>query len=190
LPPHHLRLFGRRLTGKQETPSSGEQHPKNRPRASPTALQGRLGPRLTYVSAAIAGAKHLPSCQSQEEHPMADTFHKDETRELIASNKIEGTAVYDLAGERLGSITNFMVDKRSGKVDYAVMQFGGFLGIGADYYPIPWQMLNYSTDHGGYVVDLDKDTLADAPRYADNSNEPDYDQTYNQQVYSHYGVTY
>jgi len=121
---------------------------------------------------------------------MADTFHKDETRELIASNKIEGTAVYDLAGERLGSITNFMVDKRSGKVDYAVMQFGGFLGIGADYYPIPWQMLNYSTDHGGYVVDLDKDTLADAPRYADNNNEPDYDQTYNQQVYSHYGVTY
>jgi sporulation protein YlmC with PRC-barrel domain len=121
---------------------------------------------------------------------MADTFHTDETRELIASNKVEGTAVYDLEGERLGSITNFMVDKRSGKVDYAVMQFGGFLGIGADYYPIPWSMLTYSTDHTGYVVDLDKDTLEDAPRYADSSSEPEYDSTYNEQVYSHYGVTY
>ena len=64
---------------------------------------------------------------------MADAVNTDETRELIASNKVEGTAVYDLDGERLGTITNFMVDKRSGKAEYAVMQFGGFLGIGADH---------------------------------------------------------
>lgn len=121
---------------------------------------------------------------------MADSIPTDETSELIASNKVEGTAVFDMDGERLGSITNFMVDKRSGKAEYAVMQFGGFLGIGSDYYPIPWSMLTYSTDNGGYVVDLDKDMLQEAPRYADNSNEPPYDQTYNQQVYSYYGVAY
>lgn len=67
---------------------------------------------------------------------MADTINTGETRELIASNKVEGTAVYDMGGERLGTVNNFMVDKRSGKAEYAVMQFGGFLGIGADYYPI------------------------------------------------------
>lgn len=120
---------------------------------------------------------------------MADAINTDETRELIASSKVEGTAVYDMDGERLGTISNFMVDKRSGKAEYAVMQFGGFLGVGADYYPIPWSMLTYNTDHGGYMVDLDKDTLKDAPRYGDR-DEPQYNADYDRQVYSYYGVTY
>ena len=54
----------------------------------------------------------------------------DETDRLIASNKVEGTAVYNRQGERLGEVYNFMVDKYSGQVAYAVMSFGGFLGIG------------------------------------------------------------
>ena len=54
----------------------------------------------------------------------------EETHRLIASNKVEGTAVYNRQGEKLGSVHNFMVDKRSGKVEYAVMSFGGFLGMG------------------------------------------------------------
>lgn len=120
---------------------------------------------------------------------MSDSVNMNETHDLIASDKVDGTAVYDLDGERLGTINNFMVDKRSGQAKYAVMQFGGFLGIGADYYPIPWTMLTYSTDHGGYMVDLDKDRLADAPRYTDN-DEPDYASGYGQQVYSYYGVAY
>jgi sporulation protein YlmC with PRC-barrel domain len=121
---------------------------------------------------------------------MADAINTDETRDLIASSKVEGTAVYDSEGDRLGTITSFMVDKRSGQAEYAVMQFGGFLGIGADYYPVPWRMLSYSTDHGGYVVDLDKDTLADAPRYGNDDEAPQYDSEYNQQVYTFYGVNY
>jgi hypothetical protein len=120
---------------------------------------------------------------------MDNTVNTDETRELIASNKVEGTAVYNHEGERLGTITSFMVEKRSGQAEYAVMQFGGFLGIGSDYYPVPWSMLNYSTDHGGYVVDLDKDMLDDAPRYG-SDQEPDYNADYDRQVYSYYGVTY
>ena len=120
---------------------------------------------------------------------MTDTINTNETHDLIASNKVEGTAVYDMNGERLGTVDNFMVDKRSGQAEYAVMQFGGFLGIGADYYPIPWKMLNYNTDHGGYVVDLDKKRLEGAPRYADN-DAPDYNAGYGRQVYSYYGVAY
>ena len=84
----------------------------------------------------------------------------DETDRLIASNKVEGTAVYNRQGERLGSVYNFMVDKRSGQVEYAVMSFGGFLGIGDSYHPLPWKSLTYDTSQGGYVVDLDKDRLA------------------------------
>lgn len=112
----------------------------------------------------------------------------DETDRLIASNKVEGTAVYDEDGEKLGSIYNFMVDKVSGKVEYAVLQFGGLFGLGSDYYPLPWEKLTYDTGQGGYVVDIDKETLEGAPRYADE--EPRFDRTYGEQVYGYYGVPY
>ena len=119
---------------------------------------------------------------------MADTINTDKPRELIASDRVEGTAVYNLNGERLGTITSFMVDKRSGQAEYAVMQFGGFLGIGADHYPVPWQKLSYSTDHGGYVVDLDKDTLEAAPRYGHDDDAPEYNADYDRSVNSYYGL--
>ena len=97
----------------------------------------------------------------------------DETDRLIASDKVEGTPVYNGSGERLGEVYNFMVDKRSGRVAYAVMSFGGFLGIGQKYHPIPWQVLTYDTDLGGYVVDLDKETLKGAPSFA-RDEAPDW----------------
>jgi sporulation protein YlmC with PRC-barrel domain len=62
----------------------------------------------------------------------------DETGGLISSDKVEGTAVYNRQGEKLGSIHSVMIDKSSGKVAYAVMSFGGFLGIGDRYHPLPW----------------------------------------------------
>ncbi|ALR21002.1 PRC-barrel domain-containing protein [Sphingobium baderi] len=113
----------------------------------------------------------------------------DETNRLIASNKVEGTTVYNREGEKLGSIYNFMVDKRSGKAEYAVLQFGGLLGIGSDYYPLPWDVLTYDTDQGGYVVGLDKAVLEKAPRYA-SGNEPTFDREYGRGVYGYYGINY
>lgn len=113
----------------------------------------------------------------------------DETNRLIASNKVEGTAVYNRDGERLGSIANFMVEKRSGQVEYAVLSFGGFLGMGSEYYPLPWDVLDYDTRQGGYVVDLDKDVLEKAPRYS-REREPAFDRAYGEQVYSYYNVPY
>jgi len=113
----------------------------------------------------------------------------DETDRLIASNKVEGTAVYNRDGEKLGSIYNFMVDKRSGEVEYAVLQFGGLFGIGSDYYPLPWDMLTYDTSQGGYSVSLDEAMLEKAPRYTADS-EPPFDRDYGRQVYGYYGVDY
>jgi sporulation protein YlmC with PRC-barrel domain len=114
---------------------------------------------------------------------------KDETGSLIASNKVEGTSVYNRKGENLGSIYNFMVDKQSGEVEYAVLQFGGVLGLGSDYYPLPWDVLTYDTDKGGYQVDLDKSKLENAPHYPANK-EPAFDTTYGEKVYGYYGVPY
>jgi hypothetical protein len=113
----------------------------------------------------------------------------DETKRLIASDKVEGTAVYDRHGERLGDVYNFMVDKVSGKVAYAVLSFGGFLGIGERYHPLPWEKLSYDTRMGGYVVDVDRDMLERAPSYA-RDETPWGDPSYGRSVYGYYGVPY
>lgn len=113
----------------------------------------------------------------------------DETSRLIASNKVEGTNVYNREGEKLGSIHNFMVDKQSGNVEYAVLRFGGLFGLGGENYPLPWDVLTYDPEQGGYLVDLGKDVLEDAPRYS-AENEPRFDSGYGREVYGYYGVAY
>ena len=90
----------------------------------------------------------------------------DETGRPIASNKADGTALFNEQGDTRGSIYNFMVNKRSGQVAYAVLSFGGFLGIGSSYHPLPWHELTYDTSLGGYVVNRSKDQLEGAPAYS------------------------
>jgi len=111
----------------------------------------------------------------------------DETRDLIASNKVEGTAVYNRQGERLGTVYNFMVNKRSGQVAYAVMSFGGFLGMGESYHPLPWNALTYDTNQGGYVVDLDTNRLSNAPSYRSGEDPFSSDPTYGRRVRDYWG---
>jgi len=113
-----------------------------------------------------------------------------ETHRLIASDRVEGTAVYNPEGERLGTIERFMVDKISGQVEYAVLSFGGLFGIGHKHYPLPWKALVYDTDKGGYVVSVTKEQLEGAPSYEGEAEQPDYDDAYNMRVYSYYGLTY
>ena len=108
---------------------------------------------------------------------------------VISSGHVEGTKVYNMAGDKLGSIDHLMIDKVSGQVRYAVLEFGGFLGIGTDRYPLPWNMLKYDTVKEGYVVPLDKDRLDQAPRYAPEQR-PDYDEAYGRRVNDYYGVPF
>ena len=94
-----------------------------------------------------------------------DTATK-ETRSLIASDKVEGTSVYRSGGEKVGTIERLMIDKITGKVAYAVMSFGGFMGIGQDYYPLPWNVLNYHPALEGYEVNISEEKLKGAPKYS------------------------
>ncbi len=112
----------------------------------------------------------------------------DETNRLIASNKVEGTEVYNRKGEHLGQVYNFMVDKYSGQVAYAVMSFGGFLGLGESYHPLPWKALTYDTRLGGYVVDLDKDKLQGAPSFSRNETPDWSNRDWGTRVHDYYGV--
>ena len=89
-----------------------------------------------------------------------------ETYTLISSDKVDGTAVYNLEQEKLGKIRNLMIDKISGEVAFAVLSFGGVLGMGDNFYPIPWKMLQYDVSLGGYIVDIDRQVLEGAPKYA------------------------
>jgi sporulation protein YlmC with PRC-barrel domain len=109
--------------------------------------------------------------------------------DVISSDRVEGTNVYNSAGDKLGSIDDLMIDKRSGQVRYAVLEFGGFLGMGTDRYPLPWDVLKYDTTRDGYVVPLDKRQLEGAPRY-NLEERPDYDETYGRRVNDYYGVPY
>src|SRR6202023_4038566 len=91
-----------------------------------------------------------------------------ETGNLIVSGKVEGTAVYGADSQKIGSIERVMIDKTSGKVSYAVLSFGGFLGIGDEHYPLPWQSLKYDTRLGGYRTGITEDQLRGAPKYSND----------------------
>ena len=117
---------------------------------------------------------------------MVDT---DIASDVISSDRVEGTKVYNTAGDKLGSIDYLVIDKRSGQVRYAVLEFGGFLGMGTDRYPLPWQVLKYDTNQDGYVVPLERSRLEKAPRF-EAEERPDYDDTYGRGVYSYYGVNW
>jgi hypothetical protein len=93
-----------------------------------------------------------------------------ETGTLIGSDKVEGTAVFGRDNEKIGEIERIMIEKTSGRVSYAVLGFGGFLGIGNDHYPIPWNSLKYDTDIGGYRVGVTEEQLNGAPKYANESS--------------------
>jgi sporulation protein YlmC with PRC-barrel domain len=114
------------------------------------------------------------------------TTSNDTFGQVISSDKVEGSAVYNPAGDKLGSIDDLMIDKVSGQVQYAVLEFGGFLGMGTDRYPIPWKVMKYSTDRGGYVVPLDKAKLENAPKYREG-DMPVYDREYGSRINSYYG---
>jgi hypothetical protein len=104
---------------------------------------------------------------------------------LIAAEKVKGTDVYNRAGEKLGSVEDIMIDKVSGRAIYAVMSFGGFLGMGEKHHPLPWATLKYDTQKGGYVVNLDKKQLEGAPNY-DRDSEFKWTPDYGRKVDSYY----
>jgi len=93
-----------------------------------------------------------------------------ETGSLIGSDKVEGTTVYGADDSKIGTIERVMIDKVSGQVNYAVLSFGGFLGIGDDHYPLHWQSLKYDTNLGGYRTNVTEQQLRGAPKYGSDNN--------------------
>ena len=110
----------------------------------------------------------------------------DENAAVISASKVTGTNVYNTDGELLGEINDVMIDKRSGKIAYAVMSFGGLLGIGQRYHPLPWATLKYDTRQGGYVVGINADQLEGAPTYGANEVPAWGDRAYETRIHDYY----
>jgi hypothetical protein len=109
---------------------------------------------------------------------------------LIESDRVEGTTVYDPRGNDIGSIKRLMIDKLSGRVAYAVMSFGGFLGIGEDEYAIPWSKLTYDSSLGGYRTDITEDQLKGAPAFSRDRQYDWSDREREQELHDYYRSQY
>jgi|tagenome__1003787_1003787.scaffolds.fasta_scaffold20990109_9 sporulation protein YlmC with PRC-barrel domain len=118
--------------------------------------------------------------------PRASTTERETASSLIASDRVEGTAVYDAQGTRIGKVERLVIEKASGRIAYAVLSFGGFLGIGANHYPIPWPMLDYDEKLGGYRVEITEEQLKKAPRAEPGESWEQAKPGRNEQVYGYW----
>lgn len=115
---------------------------------------------------------------------MAHPIH--ETIDLIPAVKVIGTPVFNVEGEKMGTIEEVMLQKRAGTVAYAVMSFGGFLGLGRRYHPVPWSVLSYSEEMNGYVIDRDRASLEAAPTLDETADARLSDPAFREDVERHY----
>ncbi|SHN63535.1 PRC-barrel domain-containing protein [Erythrobacter sanguineus] len=128
-----------------------------------------------------------PDARNPQEHgtgPINDPDH-----ELIASDRVEGTKVFRPNGDRIGKIDHFMVNKRSGQVEYALMSFGGFLGLGEELRPLPRDALEYDSEQEGYVVAAEDDVFRNSP-FIEGGTAPAWDSAYARTLYGYWGVPY
>jgi hypothetical protein len=109
-----------------------------------------------------------------------------ETVSLIGSDKVEGTAVYGADNQKIGSVQRIMIDKISGKVAYAVVSFGGFMGMGEDYFPMPWANLKYDTQLGGYRTNVTEGQLKGAPKFTRSTDWDWSNRANDRRVYDYY----
>ena len=106
---------------------------------------------------------------------------------VITSDRVNGTPVFGSDGRQICIIDHLVIEKVSGKIAYAVMSFGGFLGIGEDHYPIPWAALSYDTSLGGYVTGLTEDQLRGAPRASEDWAA---DRRWEEAAHAHFGLPF
>jgi hypothetical protein len=111
----------------------------------------------------------------------------DDATPLVAASRISGTAVYNRQNEKLGTVEDLMLDPATGMIGYAVLSFGGFLGLGSRHHPLPWSTLAYDAARGAYVVDLDRAALEGAPSYDPEDISAWEDPTYGRQLSDYYG---
>ncbi|MGH2582520.1 MAG: PRC-barrel domain-containing protein [Anaerolineales bacterium] len=105
----------------------------------------------------------------------------------ISAKELTGYPVRNLAGERVGKIEEIMLDWQEGRIAYAVLSFGGALGVGNKLYAVPWNTLTLDLDRNEYVLDVDKELLANAPGFDKEHWPQTSDERWLDEIYRHYG---
>ena len=173
----------------QDTTHSAAPRPENAMPGASSFRTDTLGGEGSTAGTTTGSSRDLGDNRDGVGRDRTDAVTADESGTLISADKVVGTAVYDAAGERLGTIDSIMLNKRSGKVAYAVMSFGGFLGIGERYHPLPWNVLTYDQEKGGYNVEHSADDLRKAPNYSrDEVRDFDHGTSRSREVDDYYGV--
>jgi sporulation protein YlmC with PRC-barrel domain len=108
--------------------------------------------------------------------------------ELMGADTLVGNDVYNENGEDLGEIKEIMLDMHNGRVGYAVLSFGSFLGMGEKLFAVPWDALKLDTEHKRFVLNVEKDRLKEAPGF-DRGKWPNMaDQSWAKEIHSYYGT--
>ncbi|WJR77060.1 PRC-barrel domain-containing protein [Bradyrhizobium sp. NP1] len=107
---------------------------------------------------------------------------------LIASDRVEGTAVRRPSGDLVGHIERLMIDKITGQVSYAVLSFGGFFGLGSKLLPVPWGKLSYNTRFEAYELDISESELRNAPSFGADQDFDWGDRSQEAALHRYYGI--
>ena len=158
----------------QASPAMRERRPSS---SSPWAV-----PALGVLAASAIGAAFLARGRKSESQEFELQLQTDENIRLISSKKVEGTPVVSQNGERLGQIDSFMVDKYSGRVAYAVLAFGGTMGLSESLLPLPWSYLTYDEAKNGYSLNITSEQLKNAPKFKP-SEAPEFDLGYRRNLH-------
>jgi sporulation protein YlmC with PRC-barrel domain len=148
---------------------------------------GAVGLSMAWI---IGGLTRSQERESSGSKPRRDYPRQRSGKPLIESDRVEGTAVYDRGGKRIGTVERVMIDKISGRVAYAVMSFGGFFGVGANEYAVPWRMLDYDPSLGGYRTQITVEQLRSAPSLSRNRGQDWPDRQSEQDLHDYYQVSY
>lgn len=110
-------------------------------------------------------------------------------RRVVSGGSLTGDSVRNLSGDELGDVQEIMLDVYDGSIAYAVLSFGGFLGMGDKLFAVPWKALKLVQDDEYFLLDVDKDVLEAAPGF-DKDNWPDFsDPNWGQEIHDHYGTS-
>lgn len=112
-----------------------------------------------------------------------------ETSRLISSEKVSGSKVENTNGDNLGHIEEIMIDKTSGRVGYAVLKYGSFLGMGGKLFALPWDILKYDTRRDAYIVGIPEERLKNAPSFDANEWPDMSDRKFGKEIHDYYGST-
>ena len=184
----NTQQMGREGAGTMEIREAPEDRSDSRLGAMKDKLRGPwnwnkigvgVGAAAAVAGAAVAARKYIGGSEGEDDFELR--LETDETLRLISSKKVEGTPVFGRDGARIGTIDNFMVDKYTGRVAYAVMSFGGTFSFGSSLFPLPWPLLEYDEEIGGYKLQVTKEELTDAPRF-EASDEPEFSPEYRRRI--------